>query len=61
MPADIINLRQGRKQKKRRDKGAKAEQNRVTFGRAKPQKQKETRINQQNENTLTGKKLDKET
>lgn len=36
--AEIINLRQARKQKARADKEARAEQNRVTFGRTKDEK-----------------------
>jgi hypothetical protein len=37
--AEIINLRQARKQKARADKEARAEQNRVTFGRTKAEKE----------------------
>ncbi|MXQ10127.1 DUF4169 family protein [Microvirga makkahensis] len=36
--AEIINLRQARKQKARAEKEARAEQNRVTFGRTKAEK-----------------------
>jgi hypothetical protein len=36
--AEIINLRQARKQKARTDKEARADQNRVTFGRTKAEK-----------------------
>lgn len=38
--AEIVNLRLARKQKARADKDARAEQNRVTFGRSKAEKQK---------------------
>ena len=37
--ADIINLRNARKQKARSAKQAQAEQNRITFGRTKAEKQ----------------------
>ena len=37
--ADIINLRMARKQKARADKEAQAQQNRITFGRTKAEKQ----------------------
>lgn len=37
--AEIINLRQARKQKARAEKEARAEQNRVTFGRTKAEKE----------------------
>ncbi len=36
--AEIINLRQARKQKARADKEARAEQNRISFGRTKAEK-----------------------
>ncbi|WP_201859923.1 DUF4169 family protein [Microvirga soli] len=36
--AEIINLRQARKNKARADKEARAEQNRVSFGRTKAEK-----------------------
>ncbi|WP_240796882.1 DUF4169 family protein [Terasakiella sp. SH-1] len=39
--AEIINLRQKRKQKARLDKDKRAEENRVKFGRTKAQKKKE--------------------
>ena len=37
--AEIINLRHARKQKARADKAIQAEQNRITFGRTKAEKQ----------------------
>ena len=37
--AEIINLRQARKNKARADKEARAEQNRITFGRTKAEKE----------------------
>lgn len=39
MTGKIINLRQARKNKKRKDKELKAEQNRVTFGRTRQEKE----------------------
>ncbi len=36
--AEIINLRQARKNKARADKEARADQNRITFGRTKAEK-----------------------
>ncbi|MEM7300175.1 MAG: DUF4169 family protein [Pseudomonadota bacterium] len=41
--ADIINLRQKRKQVKRETKSANAEENRVRFGRTKAQKELDRR------------------
>ncbi len=38
--AEIVNLRMARKQKARADKDAQAEQNRLSFGRTKADKQK---------------------
>lgn len=38
--AEIVNLRLARKQKARADKDARAEQNRLSFGRSKAEKQK---------------------
>jgi predicted secreted protein len=37
--AEIINLRQARKNKARADKQVRAEQNRITFGRTKAEKE----------------------
>jgi hypothetical protein len=41
MPGDVVNLRQFRKSKARAEKDAKAEENRVKFGRTKAEKQLE--------------------
>lgn len=38
MAADVVNLRQFRKTKARNEREAAAEQNRITFGRTKPEK-----------------------
>ena len=43
--AEIINLRQARKQKARAEKEARADQNRVSFGRTKAEK-KQTKAEQ---------------
>ncbi len=40
--ADIVNLRQARKQKARAEKTAQAEQNRILFGRTKAEKLKQS-------------------
>lgn len=40
MSGDIINLRQARKARKRRDKDARAAENRVVFGRTKAERDK---------------------
>lgn len=45
MTAEIVNLKQFRKQKARADKEKQAEQNRVSFGRNKDEKQLTTRLN----------------
>ena len=54
MPADIINLRQARKQRARDDKEARATENRVRFGRTKAQRQQDERSNAQAEKALDG-------
>jgi hypothetical protein len=41
MTADIINLRQARKQKARADKDIQASENRAKFGRSKVERQRE--------------------
>ncbi|MEM7171091.1 MAG: DUF4169 family protein [Pseudomonadota bacterium] len=56
--AEIINLRQARKQKRRADKTAQAEQNRAKFGRDKGQKAENKRARDRAEQDLDGKKLD---
>ncbi|MCM2399128.1 DUF4169 family protein [Rhizobium sp. S95] len=52
MSADVVNLRQFRKTKVRSEKEAKAEQNRITFGRTKVEKQLTHALNKKAEKTL---------
>lgn len=57
--ADIINLRQRRKQKGREEKDKRAEQNRIKFGRTKAQKTRDTFEKQKLLNELELKRLEK--
>ncbi|MGF9563974.1 DUF4169 family protein [Neorhizobium sp. JUb45] len=57
--ADIVNLRQFRKTKARSEKEKQAEQNRLTFGRTKPEKSLTQALNDKAERSLDQKKLDK--
>ena len=59
MTADIVNLRLHKKQKQRSEKEKTAEQNRVTFGRTKAEKQLSKAINAKAEKALDGGKLEK--
>ncbi|RED49702.1 uncharacterized protein DUF4169 [Aestuariispira insulae] len=54
--AEIINLRQARKQQKRRKKEGQAEENRARFGRTKAEKTKETQEAERIRRELDGKK-----
>ncbi|CAN7462456.1 DUF4169 family protein [Pararhizobium sp. LjRoot255] len=45
MTGDVVNLRQFRKQKARTEKDKHAEQNRISFGRTKAEKQLTTALN----------------
>ncbi|MBO9098837.1 MULTISPECIES: DUF4169 family protein [Rhizobium] len=45
MTAEIVNLKQFRKQQARSDKEKQAEQNRITFGRTKSEKKLTTTLN----------------
>lgn len=47
MSADVVNLRQARKQKARSDKDDQAEKNRAAFGRTKAEKQLTQALNEQ--------------
>ncbi len=58
--AEIINLRQARKHKARADKEKQAEQNRLTFGRTKAEKDLIAKKNEQAERLLDGHKRDEE-
>jgi hypothetical protein len=53
MAAEIVNLRMARKQKARQEKEKTAEQNRISFGRTKAEKELTT-----GRNTLERKRLD---
>jgi hypothetical protein len=59
MAADIINLRQARKAKARVEKEKTAEQNRLTFGRSKAEKQLTKALNDKAERTLDQGKLER--
>lgn len=52
MSADVVNLRQFRKQKARSVKEKQAEQNRISFGRTKAEKNLTTALNEKAEKTL---------
>ncbi|CAN7492864.1 DUF4169 family protein [Rhizobium sp. LjRoot30] len=52
MSGDLVNLRQFRKQKDRRDREAQAEQNRISFGRTKAEKTLTQALNDKAEKTL---------
>lgn len=56
--AEIINLRQARKRKKRADKTAEAAENRVRHGRTKAESRGQAEDRAKSEKTLDGKKLD---
>lgn len=45
MTAEIVNLKQVRKQQARADREKQAEQNRISFGRSKSEKQLTTKLN----------------
>ena len=45
MTGDVVNLRQFRKHKARTEKDKRAEQNRISFGRTKAEKQLTTALN----------------
>ncbi len=59
MSADVVNLRQFRKTKVRSEKEAKAEQNRISFGRTKAEKQLTDALNRKAEKTLDQGRLDR--
>lgn len=52
MSADVVNLRQFRKVKARSEKEKQAEQNRLTFGRTKDEKNLTAALNAKAEKTL---------
>jgi hypothetical protein len=56
--ADIVNLRQARKQKARDEKTRVAEQNRALHGRSKAEKQRDRMIADKAEKFVAGHRLD---
>jgi hypothetical protein len=50
--AEIVNLRQARKQKARADKARAADENRATFGRSKAERERERQLARQAERHL---------
>jgi hypothetical protein len=59
MSADVVNLRQFRKQKARSDKEKQADQNRITFGRTKAEKNLTSALNEKAEKTLDQGRIEK--
>lgn len=59
MSGDVVNLRQFRKQKARSEKDKQAEQNRVSFGRTKAEKNLTRALNEKAEKALDQGKIDK--
>ncbi|MCA1867456.1 DUF4169 family protein [Agrobacterium genomosp. 3] len=60
MAADIVNLRQFRKQKARNEKEKQAEQNRLSFGRSKIEKNLTSALNEKAEKALDQGRLEKD-
>ena len=56
--AEIINLRQARKRKKRADQAAEAAEKRVRFGRTKAESGRQAGDRNKSEKSLDGKKLE---
>jgi hypothetical protein len=56
--AEIVNLRQARKRKKRTDKEVLAAGNRVRFGRPKGETRRQAKARDRAERDMDGKKLD---
>lgn len=59
MSADVVNLRQFRKARTRSEKEKQAEQNRLTFGRSKAEKNLTEALNAKAEKTLDQGRLEK--
>ncbi|MBB4402206.1 MULTISPECIES: DUF4169 family protein [Rhizobium/Agrobacterium group] len=59
MAADIVNLRQFRKQKARSEKEKQAEQNRLSFGRTKTEKNLTSALNEKAGKALDQGRLEK--
>ncbi|MEP0337588.1 MAG: DUF4169 family protein [Alphaproteobacteria bacterium] len=60
MAAEIVNLRQYRKEKQRQERERTAEQNRVRFGRDKAQRREDETDRRRSEQDLDGKQIDPE-
>tara|TARA_Y100000813_G_scaffold191814_1_gene169174 strand:+ start:556 stop:756 length:201 start_codon:yes stop_codon:yes gene_type:complete len=60
MTAEIVNLRQYRKDRQRQEKERAAEQNRAKYGRDKVQKREDETSRVRSEQDLDGKRLDPE-
>lgn len=58
MAAEIVNLKQFKKQKERADKEKQAEQNRISFGRSKVEKNLTDTRNEKEQKALDAKKLE---
>ncbi|MBD9372857.1 DUF4169 family protein [Rhizobium sp. ARZ01] len=59
MSGDVVNLRQFRKQKARSEKERQAEQNRISFGRTKAEKNLTRALNDQADRTLDQGRIEK--
>lgn len=59
MAENVVNLRMVRKRKLRAKKDEQAEQNRISFGRTKPEKNLTSRLNEKTQQELDLKKLSK--
>jgi len=59
LTGDVVNLRQFRKQKARSEKEKQADQNRLTFGRTKAEKNLTSALNEKASRVLDQGKLDK--
>jgi hypothetical protein len=60
MSGDVVNLRQFRKQKARSEKEKQAEQNRISFGRTKTEKDLTRARNEKTERDLAQRRLDRQ-
>jgi len=59
MTAEIVNLKQVRKKQARSDREKQAEQNRISFGRTKNEKQLTTKLNDRAGKTFDGGRIEK--
>lgn len=59
MSADVVNLRQFRKQSARSEKERKAEENRIRFGRTKAEKQLSKALNEQDARKLDAGRIER--